>query len=219
MHGVIATYLERDSLDWTPRPETLAWHLQSAGRADKASEYWLKACRSAVQRLAHREAIVFAQNGLKLMAGADIDAAKRELSLQLYLASALGAINGYGADIVGEAYNKARDINKTVANPRANVRILVGLWIHAWVGGRLSQALVYAQDLLDLAKDGPDPSIQLQAHASMGQVLMHTGRLKEAIEHLYKGLDAIADNPPASPPAQIASVAVSYTHLTLPTKA
>ena len=216
MHGVIATYLERDSLDWTPRPETLAWHLQSAGRADKASEYWLKACRSAMQRLAHREAIVFAQNGLKLMAGADIDAAKRELSLQLYLASALGAINGYGADIVGEAYNKARTINKAVANPRANVRILVGLWIHAWVGGRLSQALTYAQDLLDLAKDGPDPSIQLQAHASMGQVLMHTGRLKEAIEHLYKGLDAIADNPPASPPAQIASVACSafacWTH-------
>ncbi|MEP6019679.1 MAG: AAA family ATPase [Paracoccaceae bacterium] len=216
MHGVIATYLERDSLDWTPRPETLAWHLQSAGRADKASEYWLKACRSAMQRLAHREAIVFAQNGLVLMAGADIDAAKRELDLQLYLASALGAINGYGADIVGAAYNKARTINKAVANPRANVRILVGLWIHAWVGGRLSQALTYAQDLLDLAKDGPDPSIQLQAHASMGQVLMHTGRLKEAIEHLHKGLDAIADSPPASPPAQIASVACSafacWTH-------
>ncbi|MEO9818867.1 MAG: AAA family ATPase [Paracoccaceae bacterium] len=209
MHGIIAAYLERDGLDWTPRPETLAWHLQSAERADKASEYWLKACRTAMQRLAHREAIVFAQNGLALMASGDIDAAKRELDLQLYLASALGAINGYGADSVGAAYDKARNINKTVASPRANVRILVGLWIHAWVGGRLSQALIYAQDLLELAKDTQEASITLQAHASMGQVLMHTGRLKDAIEHLDLGLEAIAGTPQTSPPAQIASVACS----------
>ena len=216
MHGVIASHLEGDGLEWTPRPETLAWHLQSAGRADQASVYWLKACKSAMQRLAHREAIVFAQNGLALMASGDIDAAKRELDLQLYYASALGAINGYGADIVGGAYNKARDINKAVANPRANVRILVGLWIHAWVGGGLSQALIYAQDLLDLAKDTQDLSLHLQAHASMGQVLMHTGRLNEAISHLHKGLDAIAEAPPTTPPGQIASVACSafacWTH-------
>lgn len=209
LHGKIAAYLEGDAPSRAPQPEELAWHYQEAGEVDQATEYWLKACRTAMQRLAHREGIVFAQNGLALIAAGGIDSPKRELDLQLYLAFALTALKGYGADDVGEAYSQAQKMNKVVGDPRANIRVLFGLWINAWVSGRLSKSLVYAQDMLDVTNVANDPDLNLQAHASMGQVLMHKGRLGEALGHLNMGLDAIADRPPTSSPAQIASVACS----------
>lgn len=207
LHHEIAAYLESDVVKWTPRPETLAWHNQEAGDAVTATAHWLKACRTAMQRFAHSEGIAFAKSGLALFESNEIDAAKRELDLQLYLASALGAIHGYGAENVGEAYHRARRMNEAVRDPRANSRIIVGLWINAWVGGRLSKALDYAQDLLDVAKVAGDPSLNVQAQASMGQVLMHNGRLNEALGHLASGSNTIATTPPATPTTQTAYVA------------
>ncbi|MEP5759773.1 MAG: AAA family ATPase [Litoreibacter sp.] len=207
LHGEIATYLESDVVEWTPRPETLAWHNQESGDADSASAYWLKACRAAMQRFAHREGIAFAESGLTLFENNEIEAVKRELDLQLYLASALGAIHGYAAENVGEAYHQARRLNEVVCDPRANTRVIVGLWINAWVGGRLSKSLDYAQDLLDVAKVAGDPSLSLQAHASMGQVLMHKGRLSQALGQLTFGLDIIAKAPSKTQATQTASVA------------
>jgi DNA-binding winged helix-turn-helix (wHTH) protein/tetratricopeptide (TPR) repeat protein len=216
MHCEIAAYLDSDLVTWTPRPETLAWHNQEAGDVATATAYWLKACRAAMQRLAHREGIEFAKSGLSLFEGNKIDAAKRELDLQSYLASALAAIHGYAAKNVSEAYHRARRMNETVCDPRANIRVIVGLWINAWVGGNLSKSFDYAQDLLDVAKISGAPSLNMQAHASMGQVLMHNGRLTEALAHLTSGMDAIAEAPPKTPPTQAASVActsfASWTH-------
>ncbi|MFK7765537.1 MAG: AAA family ATPase [Roseobacter sp.] len=207
LHGEIAIYLESDIVKWTPRPETLAWHKQEAGDADTATTYWLKACRDAMQRFAHREGIAFAESGLKLSNSKEIDAPKREIDLQLYLASAMGAIYGYGAENVGEAYDRARCLNKKVRDSRANIRVLVGLWINAWVGGRLSTSLDYAQDLLDVSKAIEDPSLSLQAHASVGQVLMHNGRLTEALGQLTSGLNVISEIPSKTPTTQTACVA------------
>lgn len=207
LHASIAAYLESDAPDWRSQPETLAWHHQEAGQTDSASHYWLAACRAAMKRLAHHDAIVFARNGLNLIADADSGDVKRALDLQIYLAYALAAIKGYGAADVGDAYEHAREINKTVRDPRANIRVLVGLWIHAWVRGYLSESLDYGQDLLDVSKVVKDPALSLQAHASIGQVLMHKGQLDGALSHLTQGLDAIADWPPASGPPQSASVA------------
>jgi len=209
LHGNIAAYLDSDAPNWTPRPETLAWHHQEAGQADRASAYWLKACRAAVQRFAHRERIVFAQKGLVLFSGGKVDAPNCELDLQLHLASGLASTEGFGAKNAGEAYSRARNLNETVGDPKANIRILVGLWIHAWVSGNLSQALSHAQDLLDTAKVAKNPALSLQAHASIGEVLVHKGSLDEALTHLTAGLQAIADTPPATLPAQNAAVACS----------
>ncbi|MEP5730651.1 MAG: AAA family ATPase [Sulfitobacter sp.] len=207
LHHHIAQYLESDSPNWRPRPETLAWHYQEAGETDRASAYWFVACRSAMQRLAHRESIAFARNGLSLVPQDTADAKKRQLDLQLYLASALGAVKGYADDDVGNAYHLAREMNQTIGNFRAQIRMLVGLWIHSWVGGNLSQSLSYAQDQLDMAKTTKDPALHLQSNASVGQVLVHKGQLAQAKSYLDRGLDAIKDSPPETLPFQAASVA------------
>lgn len=209
LHANIAAFLDSDAPHWTPRPETLAWHYQEAGQNDQATSYWLKAGRAAVRRFAHREGIVFAQNGLALMSEGNANDTKRELDLQLCLASALAAIKGYAADDTGAAYYQALELNKEVDNSKAKIRGLVGLWIHTWVRGQLSKSLGYAQDLLDVAQIIQDPALTLQAHASVGQVLFHKGDMQGALPHLTAGLEAIAGTPPSTLPSQSASVACS----------
>lgn len=207
LHGEIARLLESAGFSDTARPETLALHHQEAGQTDAALTYWTAASRDALHRSARQEAIAFARGGLKLIDIETRDASKRELDLQLCLASALGALRGYGALEVGEAYNRARVLNGDVGSARAEMRIFVGLWIHAWVRGHLTEALSIAQRLKALCADTEDTARHLQAEASLGQVLVHQGEVETALAHLQAGLRHVAHELPATAPAQNASVA------------
>jgi len=55
----------------------------------------------------------------------------------------------------------------------------------------LTESLSNAVKLMALAEKSKLPSIQLQAHTSLGQVLMHMGRIEEALENLHSGLNSI----------------------------
>ena len=211
LHGAIAAYLESDASEQVPRPEKLAWHHQESGNTDSAISNWKAASRAALHRLAHLEAIAFAQNGLALIDAETRDSKRRELELLLCLAPALTALRGFGADDVGAAYGRARDLSTAVGNTKTEIRVLVGLWIHTWVRGRLTDALKHARKLLDIANQVKDPALSLQAHASMGQVLVHKGDLTNALVHLKAGMASIGQDPPVTLPAQNATVAcISY---------
>lgn len=207
LHGDVARLLESAAFEGSARPETLAWHHQEAGRKDEALTYWIAASRDALHRSARHEAIAFARDGLKLIDTETNNASRRELDLQLCLASALGALRGYGAPEVGEAYRRARVLNGDVGSQKAEVRILVGLWIHSWVGGQLTESLGFAQRLPAIAAKSDDPARLLQAEASIGQVLVHQGAINTALAHLEAGLAHVKDAPPATLPAQNAAVA------------
>lgn len=207
LHGQIAALLESGVVSRSPRPEQLAWHHQEAGATEKAISYWIAASRDALHRSARHEAIAFARAGLTLI-NADVPgAAKKELDLQLCLAPALAALRGYGAQDVGEAYTRARVLNRSIDSIKAEIRVLVGLWIHTWVSGRLAESLGHAGKLLDLAAKIKEPALSLQAEASMGQVLLHRGETRRALAHLTSGLRSTGDTPPATLPAQNAAVA------------
>ncbi|WP_299777062.1 AAA family ATPase [uncultured Roseobacter sp.] len=207
LHADIAALLEEEVFDWTPRPERLAWHHQEAGARRKAISYWIAASRDALHRSARREAIAFARDGLALIDADMPDAAKEELDLQLCLAPALAALRGYGAVDVGEAYYRARVLNRGVGSTKSEIRVLVGLWIHTWVSGRLTESLGHAGKLLDIAASVREPALDLQAEASMGQVLLHRGETQKALGHLMSGLRSTGGAPPATLPAQNSAVA------------
>ncbi|WP_299678139.1 AAA family ATPase [uncultured Roseobacter sp.] len=207
LHREIAQLLESADFAGQARPETLAWHHQEAGQKDAALDYWIKASRDALRRSARQEAVVFARNGLQLIEPGLGDTSRQELDLQLCLASTLGALRGYGAVEVGEAYRRARVLNGDIGNQKADVRILVGLWIHTWVRGQLTESLNFARRLAESEVTAKDPARKLQAEASVGQVLVHKGAITPALAHLTAGLRSVEHAPPATLPSQNAAVA------------
>lgn len=207
LHAQIAAHLEATPEAEAARPETLAWHHQEAGDAARAVAFWTEAARAALRRSARREAAAFARNGLALIDPGWAGAERDELALQLCLGSALTALQGSGAGEVGAAYRRADMLCRVVGDSKARVRVQVGLWLHTWVAGRLTASLGHAKELLALAGRTHDPAPRLQASASMGEVLLHMGRVPEALGHLQDGLRAIGATPPATPPEQNSAVA------------
>jgi adenylate cyclase len=152
------------------------------------------------------ETVAFARKGLELLDRNCLEEKPHRLDLQLLLAQALTTLHGFSAKDVGEAYRQAQVLDQDVGTAKTRVRVLVGLWIHSWVCGNLAESLSYANKLMTLAEQSRHPALLLQAHASLGQVLMHQGRIEDALGHLHRALEAIADVPPATLPEQNAAV-------------
>lgn len=207
LHQKIADLFGQEGSPHTARPETLAWHHQEAGNSEAAIAHWIAACRAAVSRSANREAREFALNGLALIDPENPDHAQAELNLQLSLVFVYTELHGYAARAVGDALYRARALNKSVGTPETNVRVTVGLWVHTWVSGALQDSISYAGDLIRIAQVAGSPALSTQANASMGEVLVHTGQLDQALGYLTTGLAFLDDTPPESIPAQSAATA------------
>ncbi|MEP4194946.1 MAG: AAA family ATPase [Aliishimia sp.] len=196
LHQTIADIFESDDAKWATRPETLAWHHQEAGNSDRAIPHWIAAFHAAVSRTANLEAKEFARNGLALIDPDNPDHAQDELNLQLSLVFVHTQMHGYAARPVGHALYRAQELNKTVGTPETHARITVGLWVHTWVLGQLQAAIGHAEDLLKIAKLAGSPALSMQANASMGEVLVHTGQLEKGLHHLTEGLGSLEDGGP-----------------------
>lgn len=206
LHGRIARILAEAGAD--AEPERLAWHHQEAGETTAAVAQWTQAARMAQWRSASREAVAFGRNGLRLLQAAnDRTDVGQELELQLTLAPALAATMGYGSDEVGVAYRRARDLSRSAGTPRSEFRILVGLWNYAWVRGDLAQAHGYAGELLALAANRGDPTLQLRAHACMGEILFHMGDFPAAAGHLDTACRLFADSAEVRAATRVPAVA------------
>ncbi len=206
LHLRIAQYLEqRIDLD-NVKPEVIAKHFQEAGEVEFAIHYWTKATRDSLQSSVLHETVVFAKQGLALLNTKLPEHKAHGLKLELMLASALIKLKGFGNIDAGQAYLNAQELNKTIGSAKSTVRILVGLWINEWVRGNLTSSLSYGNKLMSLAQKSDNPPLILQAHASMGQVLMHLGRTKESFDHLSIGLETIHNHPPETIPEQNAAV-------------
>ncbi len=206
LHSRIARLLAQD--DQAAEPERLAWHYQEAGETVAAVAQWTRAARLAQRRSASREAVAFAHNGLRLMRESrDQTSVGRELELQLTLAPALAATMGYGSDEVGIAYRRARDLSRLAGTPRGEFRMLVGLWNYAWVRGDLAQARGHAGELLALASSRGDPTLQLRAHACMGEILFHMADFSAASDHLANACQLFADSAEVQAATRVPAVA------------
>ena len=205
LHYQIADFLA-DTAAKSTTPEKLAWHYQEAGETNLAISYWIAACRAALQRSTHLEAVAFAKQGVALIDMSIPEHKHYMLDLQLLLASTLTTLKGFGASEAGEAYYHAQSLNHEIGTAKTRIRVLVGLWIHTWVRGNLSESLSHASKLMELANASKHPALCLQAHASMGQVLLHLGEIKAALKHLKMGLTYIKTTPPQTLREQNAAV-------------
>src|SRR5262249_15520849 len=106
--------------------------------------------------------------------------ARQELSLQITLGRILGATKGWGAPEAERVYVRARDLCQRVGEPPETFWVLHGLWAFYLVRGELQTARELAQQLLDLAQSARDPSLLVEAHFTLGNILLWSGELTSA---------------------------------------
>lgn len=206
IHKRIAIYFEANAQTHPVRPEILGSHFQEAGDAPRAIAYWSKASYAALVRSAHPEAAIFSTYGLDLIAGTDAEGSEHEMRLQLAQAQALMAMKGYGFKGVGTAFRRVYTLSRALNNFSSQARALVGLWVHSWVLGQLTDAMDHARTLIEMGRQSNGPSLLIQGHGGLGEVMTHTGRLTEAMTHLVAGMDVVRDGFPKTITDQNAAV-------------
>ncbi len=131
LHSRIAATLEdRFPEVVLTEPALLAQHFASAGLAEKAIAYWLKAGQRARSRWALTEAISQLRKGLALLADLPEGPQRRqhELDLLILLQEAMSGAKGISAPEVGETLGRARKLAEDVDQPEPIVLLMAGQW-------------------------------------------------------------------------------------------
>ena len=143
LSGTVAhAILEHHRDHVTDVASTLVLLFEEAHDQAQASEYALVAAQHAARMSGYREAIAFARRGLAFLESVPVGAehAYKRLMLLVTLAMALGAVDGYGAPEVYEAYRGARELCRETFDWLHLVPIVIGLWSFHASRGEFDQA-------------------------------------------------------------------------------
>jgi class 3 adenylate cyclase/tetratricopeptide (TPR) repeat protein len=193
-------------------PELLAHHYTEAGEPESAWRQWQRAGELAVARSALREAEDHFTAALELhRALPDApERAQERLSLQILLGQALTATRGYGAREVTEAFARARELARDVADTGVPVAVLFGVWAASAGQGEFGVARELADELLAAADRDNMPAERVWGHIAHGINCYSTGDVTRAREHFARVVDLYrAAERPASP-SDPRLMAVSY---------
>lgn len=176
----------------------LAQRFEEAGDLAQALVHIHAAATQALARCAYREATAVLRHGLALLAdrpaGAHTDGPsgreRDELALRLPLGAALMASAGYAAADVRDCYARALALCARVGTEADWSSALRGQWNVEFLSCELHAARATAARLLQRAEAAADASLAIDAHAKLGQTLLHVGELPEAGRHLQQVLDA-----------------------------
>jgi class 3 adenylate cyclase/predicted ATPase len=172
------------------QPEVLAQHCTAAGLIDRALRYRQQAGQRAHARAAHAESVIHLTQGLALLAtlpdGPEL--AQQELPLQLALGPPLMVTKGFAAPEVGVVYARARELCQQVEETPQLFRVLRGLFGYYEVQAEVRTAREIAAQLFHLAQRLPDPTLFVEPHRALGEVLYYLGEFSLARQHLEQGL-------------------------------
>ena len=167
LHRAISEAMERLYADrlaehWV----RLAHHCTEAGLTDQAVTYWQQAGQRAGERSADLDAIAHLTRALELLATLPATAARdqRELSLQIALGVSLQNVRGPGAEEVGQAYGRARELSERASEAAEHFAVLWGLWRYYRQGSEFQKARELIDELFGLARRHGDQTLLLQAH-------------------------------------------------------
>jgi adenylate cyclase len=144
------------------------------------------AARNAARVFAHREAIVLARRGLRLLDAMPDTPARSalELPLQTTLGLQLQVTEGYAAPAAKEAYSRARELYPQASQSGSLFTVLWGLWLFSKVRSELLTAQEMADELLALARRDNDPDLTLQSHQALGMTAFCRGEPAAAVRHV-----------------------------------
>jgi predicted ATPase len=179
----------------------VAEHFERGGQLWEAVPHLERAGSVARYRYADREAIVFLERALGLLASSAPGAARdtTELRLQATLASILMRTRGYAAPEVGRSLTRARFLCDAVGDDPHRFGVLSGAWVHHVVRADLDVALALTTESLELAERTGDRGAIAGARFGLGSTLFHFGEIARASEH-FAAVTAIGevDAPPGA---------------------
>ncbi|HSA80013.1 MAG TPA: adenylate/guanylate cyclase domain-containing protein [Geminicoccaceae bacterium] len=191
LHARIAACLEERFAETVAAvPEVLAHHHGAAGETEAAFGYWFEAGRRAAERSANQEAIEHltkARSALDtLPAGPARD--RRELDVLTILGPAVLATQGFAAAEAEPIYLRVRELGRAVGDREQDIAALQALRTLYQVRGRLDDARIQAEELLDLGRQDGAEIYRFEGHRALGTIEVYRGRLRSARDHLERAL-------------------------------
>jgi len=170
--------------------ELLAHHALRGGVASKAVAYLRQAGAKAVARSANREAVVFFEQALALLAAMPPTAENlsEALDIRLVLGPAMIGLKGAREPEVERMYLQAHELADRLGDAPRGFQVLWNLWYVKFTRGDYPAALETANVLLATAERSGDTGQILEAHHSIWPTLSAMGEQKAAIAHIERGL-------------------------------
>jgi class 3 adenylate cyclase/tetratricopeptide (TPR) repeat protein len=197
LHAKIARVLEehfpatRDT-----EPELLAHHLTAAGQAEAAIDYWQKAGKLALKRLAVNEAISHLNHGMELIGTLpqSPERDEKELDLRTVLGTAWLALKGWSAPEVWSSFHPALGLAKSLGRHEAIAPIYHGLWVSVQNQGRAAEALDrVVNEMLATAEASGDLDLLIVGHRAACVTYFSLGHFNQSREHGDRALARYSD--------------------------
>ena len=168
----------------------LAVHFERGRDPRRAVQYLWQAGSNALQRSAHREAIIHLTRGLALLQTLP-DTPERllhELVLQASLGTPLIATKGWAAPEVATAYRRAQALWERLGETPQYCWVLYGLCAWHAMRAEWQTARALMERLLTLAKRVHHPTLLMHAHLGLGGILYCLGAFAGVRAHIEQGL-------------------------------
>ena len=168
----------------------LGMHFEQAGDRLRAARYLRQAGEVAARRGAPREALAyFARTREHLeQLPQGLDRTVEQLMMEMAAGPALAAIKGYAAPELEEIFTRARELCRALGDGPQLFPVLWGLWAFWCVRGKLDYALELATQVMNLAQEGGDREMILEAHHAMWVTHYFRGDVGEAGRHMDAGI-------------------------------
>jgi DNA-binding winged helix-turn-helix (wHTH) protein/tetratricopeptide (TPR) repeat protein len=167
----------------------LAMRFEAAHDVEKSLHYLALAAKAALSRCAYAEGIDHLRGALRIVTALRPERrARAELDLLLPLGAALMGPQGYGSAEVAEVYRRALKLCEVCGQPGDLMRALSGDWNVALQRADMARAHDAAGQMLLHAQLHADERARADAHAKLGQTLLHMGDLAAARKHLERAL-------------------------------
>jgi DNA-binding winged helix-turn-helix (wHTH) protein/predicted ATPase len=168
----------------------LAVHFERGRDPRRAVQYLWQAGSNALQRSAHREAIIHLTRGLALLQTLP-DTPERllhELVLQASLGTPLIATKGWAAPEVATAYRRAQALWERLGETPQYCWVLYGLCAWHAMRAEWQTARALMERLLTLAQRVHHPTLLMHAHLGLGGILYCLGAFAAVRAHIEQGL-------------------------------
>ncbi len=166
-------------------PHIVAMHLEESGDFATAGAQWDRAAEQAAKRSAYAEAVSFLQSAIEAngRCPASSDRDERELSYRLSIAGALIAAQGYAAEGVAKAMERAVELARETGKTAKLVPALTAKWIVLGANSQIYDCIELATQIADVAREGSEID-QLLAHRTMATALIFAGQFPEALRSM-----------------------------------
>ncbi len=186
LHGRIAeVLLGRFPERIADEPQTLAHHLEHAGRRTAAIDYYGRAAELANNKGANKEARRYVERSLLLIEGLPEGAerARREIQALTTIGRIGVALEGHGSSAAAEAFGRGLSLCNEAGLDAAELPLLVGLIVQLSTSGATSEALGLGPRLLNLVERNDDPIFRVEAGYALGITYSRRGELAAADRH------------------------------------